>query len=126
MNIDRAATIYVRAVTTLATLALMVCALALAPMARADNTDAVYIKLLAHYGITCEIVGAPTCTDAGLIKMGHFICSDLENGRESINSERDWLVNHSSGALSQNTAMYMITAAVLQYCPDEEKLMQGQ
>jgi Protein of unknown function (DUF732) len=124
-QVERAATIYRRAVITLAALALAECALALAPLARADSTDANYLKLLAHFGITCENVGSPSCTDAELIQMGHAICSDLENGRE-INSETNGLVDHSSGALSRNLAMYLVTAAIFSYCPDEKKLMQDQ
>jgi hypothetical protein len=123
MNINRAATIYRRAVITLGSTGL--CALALAQPARADDTDAMYLKMLAHYGITCETVGSPSCTDAGLIKMGHLICSTLEDG-DSLNDEKTSLVNHSNGALSQNTATYLISIAVFQYCPDEKKLFEGR
>ena len=107
----------------LALLVLLVCALALAPMARADNTDAVYLKLLAHFGITCGNLGSPSCTDAGLVQMGHAVCDDLENGR-NIDSETTGLVNHSNGALSQDLAMYLVGAAIVSYCPDKKSLMR--
>jgi len=97
----------------------------LVPMAvaHADSTDADYLKLLAHFGITCGNLGSPSCTDAGLVQMGHAVCDDLENGR-NIDSETTGLVNHSNGALSQDLAMYLVGAAIVSYCPDKKSLMR--
>jgi hypothetical protein len=91
------------------------------PAAHAD-TDSDYLKLLAHFGISCANMGSSSCTDAGLIQMGHAVCADLEGGRDA-NSEVAGLVSHSSGNLSDTLAMYLIGAAVLSYCPAQKSAL---
>jgi hypothetical protein len=97
----------------------------LVPMAvaHADDNDRTYLATLAHFGITCENLGSPSCTDASLVQMGHAVCDDLENGR-GIDNETTGIANHSNGALSQDLAMYLVSAAVVSYCPDKQSLMR--
>lgn len=85
-------------------------ALSAAPVARADTTDDIYLKVLHRQGITSSTHG-----DDGLIALAQQICADRASGFDE-DAEID-RVSAANPKLDDYNAGFILGAAEMAYCP---------
>jgi Protein of unknown function (DUF732) len=88
--------------------ALAVCALALAPVARADTNDDTYMQTLDNAGV------GHLHQRAQLITLGHLVCDNISDGMRPIDVAKSI---YASADISQHDAGAVVGAAIAAYCP---------
>jgi hypothetical protein len=78
--------------------------------AHADNDDNVFLRAMHNRGIENNVQG-----DAGLIRMGHAICTALADGY-SLNALEDAGELHTT-QLSANDVRFVVQTSAAAFCP---------
>ena len=94
------------------------CRLALAGTAQADSNDDLYIRALNAVG-----AGTNRAPREQLIRIGHAVCSDLNNGKTPIEEMKGLFANVN---LTQEQATMLVVAAVDAYCPEYKSELQTE
>ncbi len=112
-DVDRFATIYLRALTTLAVLALLVCAMALAcsPSASADSRDDTFWKFLQQRGMASAFT-----SETQAITSAHAVCVMLNEGYDQLDIGAE-LKRQTAPTLSDYQVGEFVGASGAAYCP---------